>query len=218
MLLHTVAEGDCFLSIAYDNGFFWETLWNHPNNKDLRKLRKDPNCLFPGDVVFVPDKRDKAFQRPTGKLHQFRLKGVPARITIQLLYCGEPRKNERYKLKVGSASSEGKTDNNGMVRLSIPPNAKEGTLVVGSGDFITEYTLDLGYLDPVDETQGVQCRLQNLGYYAGPLDGTRNDDTIAALKAFQKEEGKKNSNVKVTGTLDKLSRDALLMTHDGLQL
>ena len=65
MPIHNVTQGDCFLSIAEANGFFWETLWNHPENKTLKAERKDPAVLLPGDKVFVPDnhKKDVSGQR-----------------------------------------------------------------------------------------------------------------------------------------------------------
>ena len=46
---HRVQQGDCMVSIAELCGFFWETLWNHPNNKDLRGLRHDPTVLLLDD-------------------------------------------------------------------------------------------------------------------------------------------------------------------------
>jgi N-acetylmuramoyl-L-alanine amidase len=56
---HNVVQGDCVLSIAEQYGFFWETVWNHPSNAELKKKREDPAILYPGDVVFVPEKRLK---------------------------------------------------------------------------------------------------------------------------------------------------------------
>jgi N-acetylmuramoyl-L-alanine amidase len=56
---HTVKQGDCISSIAHETGFFWETLWNHPDNAKLKQLRKNPNALLPGDVVSIPDQRVK---------------------------------------------------------------------------------------------------------------------------------------------------------------
>ena len=45
---HDVKPGDCILSIVDAKGFFWETLWEHPENGELREKRLDPNTLLPG--------------------------------------------------------------------------------------------------------------------------------------------------------------------------
>lgn len=39
---HQVGPGDCIVSIAYDNGFHPDTLWDHPENAELKALRHDP--------------------------------------------------------------------------------------------------------------------------------------------------------------------------------
>src|SRR5262245_34731496 len=100
MKQHTVKQGDCILSIAYENGFFEGTLWEHADNKTLRRVRKDPNCLRPGDVVNIPPVRKKEESCSTGRLHTFKLIGVPAKFSIQLLHCGEPRANEPYTIEI----------------------------------------------------------------------------------------------------------------------
>lgn len=56
---YAVKQGDCMESIAQKFGLFWEKIWNHPKNVKLNEQRKDPNVLYPGDVVFVPEKEDK---------------------------------------------------------------------------------------------------------------------------------------------------------------
>ena len=48
-------EGDCISSIAYENGLFPNTLWNHPDNAELKRNRKDMNLLEVGDVVKIPE-------------------------------------------------------------------------------------------------------------------------------------------------------------------
>ncbi|MFH1075402.1 MAG: hypothetical protein V1753_00935 [Pseudomonadota bacterium] len=51
---YIVKQGDCIESIAFKHGLFWETVWNHPNNQQLKQERKNPNILLAGDKVFVP--------------------------------------------------------------------------------------------------------------------------------------------------------------------
>ena len=47
--------GDTTTKLAFEHGLFPDTLWNHPDNEDLRSKRDDPNVLYPGDKIFIPD-------------------------------------------------------------------------------------------------------------------------------------------------------------------
>jgi hypothetical protein len=38
----TVEKGDCFINITKQEGFFWETIWNHPENKELPSTTQAP--------------------------------------------------------------------------------------------------------------------------------------------------------------------------------
>ena len=48
---YTVRQGDSIASIAFDHGFRWETIWQHPNNAGIRELRENPYVLHPGDEL-----------------------------------------------------------------------------------------------------------------------------------------------------------------------
>ena len=62
-------EGECVGSIAFEHGFFPDTLWDHPNNAELKGKRGDPNVLLAGDVVHVPDLRPKEVAVAAGQSH-----------------------------------------------------------------------------------------------------------------------------------------------------
>ena len=205
---YTVAQGDCIESIAQKHGHFWETLWDHPDNADLKKQRKDPNVLLPGDVVFVPEKRAKDESGGTGERHRFRRKGVPSMLRIVVRVADEPRANQPYTLVIDGEQFTGTTDSEGLVEQAIPPDAKSGKLILGPLGEQDEYELSLGCVDPVTEISGVQGRLDNLGFDCGPADGELNDKTKVALKEFQEKY-----ELPVTGEPDEATRKKLEEVH-----
>lgn len=203
MANHNVVQGDCFLSIAEKYGFFWETLWNHPNNAELKTKREDPTILYPGDVVFVPEKRLKEVSEPTNQVHKFRVKNVPAKFNIRLLDDDDsPRANLNYVLEIDGKKFTGTTDGNGAISISIPPAAKTGKLVLTDQD--EEYDLFLGQLDPINKNSGVQARLKGLGYYNGETSQSVNPETEQAVKDFQVAY-----NIEPTGQIDDAFRSKL---------
>lgn len=208
---HVVQQGECIDSIANEQGFFWETLWNHPANKELRTVRSDPNALLPGDRVTVPELRRKSQSASTDARHRFRRRGIPARLKFQLLSPdGEPRAGLKYMLDIDGALHSGTTDGEGRLQVAIPPSAKVGKLMVfpAEGDEPEEYALALGELDPVSETSGVQARLNNLGIFCGEVDGVLGPRTRDALERFQRANG-----LAPTGEPDAATREKLRELH-----
>lgn len=204
---HEVQEGDCIYSIAFEYGFFADTIWNHPNNGVLKKQRKDPSVLMPGDKVFVPDTRLKEAPRPTGQLHKFRCKNTPKKLRVQFLRLNKPIPNLKYKLDIDGKERDGKTDSSGWLVESISPNAQNATVTLESGK---KYELQLGCSDPVEEVTGIQGRLRVLGYYEGDVDGTMDEKTKESLKVFQK-----SNNLDVTGEADARTKDLLKQLTGG---
>src|SRR5215471_3729102 len=71
---HTVAQGEHLSGIAEKYGFRnYEVIWNHGNNADLKKKRINPNVLYPGDVLYIPDKVQKSQAVPTTAVHVFKV-------------------------------------------------------------------------------------------------------------------------------------------------
>ncbi|MCB9594706.1 MAG: peptidoglycan-binding protein [Sandaracinaceae bacterium] len=207
MAEHRVSQGECLSSIAERYGFFWQTLWDHPDNEALRELRGDPNVLFPGDTVFVPDKRVAAFTRPTDARHTFKRKGVPALLRVQFLVEDEARANEPFVATIDGVEHHGTTDAEGVLHLPIRPEARRATVVfTNDGE---EFELVLGVVDPVDTVTGAKSRLVNLGFELDAIDDQLDEQTIAALRLFQIRFG-----LDVTGELDDATRAKLLELHD----
>jgi N-acetylmuramoyl-L-alanine amidase len=187
MAQYTVQQGDCITKIARDNGLTSEKIWKHPSNAELKAKRKDCNVLFPGDVLYIPDKEPKTLSRPTDKRHKFVRKGVPAKLALRLVQNGTPRSNEPYVLVIDGDARSGRTDANGWIRQIIPPDAREGTLLLKGGQ--ETYPLNLGHLNPVDQTTGVQARLKALGYYGGSVDGAESPQLSDAIRSYQAKRG-----------------------------
>jgi N-acetylmuramoyl-L-alanine amidase len=208
MPVHVVKQGDCLSSIADQYGFFWDTLWNHERNAELREHRKNPNVLMTGDHVFIPEKRQKMESGETGRVHTFRLKGVPVRLNLQLLdFQGQPRAGIKYTLTIDGKTTRGVVPDDGVIREIIPPRASKGTLRLETDE---EFELQLGHMNPIEYTSGVQARLANRGYYRGEISGTLDEETRDALRRFQADRG-----LAVTGEVDSETKAALLAAHEG---
>jgi hypothetical protein len=205
MAEHTVRPGDCIESIAFEHGHFWKAVWNHPDNHQLKSLRKDPNVLMAGDKVFVPDLRPKEESGDTEQRHSFKRKGVPSLLQIVVKRFDEPRANEPYVVDIDGQIDRGTTEEDGLVKIRIPPHAKQGKLIVGQGQDQEMYLLALGHMDPVNEISGIQARLNNLGFDAGPADGQWTEKTREALKEFQEKHG-----MTATGEADQATQDELV--------
>ncbi len=206
--LHVAKVNDCISSIALEHGFFPDTIWNDPDNADLRRVRPDPNVLRTGDLVVIPDKRRKEEDKSTDQRHQFKRKGFPTAIHIRLLKCGIPRADESYQLVIDGRIREGTTDGDGNLWVHIPANASKATLYVGEGEYRDEYKLELRHLEPITDLKGAQQRLNNLGYSAGPENGDLSPLVIQALMRFQHDK-----NLGVTGENDGITQQKLFELH-----
>ncbi|MHB8080188.1 MAG: peptidoglycan-binding protein [Candidatus Krumholzibacteriia bacterium] len=205
---HVVRRGESIESIALAHGFLPDTLWNHPDNAQLKRERKDPSLLLPGDRVQVPDPRPRQEQAADGQQHRFHRKGLPSRLRVRILRDGEPRRNEPYTLNVDGRLSQGSTDGDGAVAAAVPPNAQRATLVVGKEEKERQtFELRLSGLDPVETISGVQQRLENLGYPC-PASGALDEPTRSALADFQRA-----FDLEATGEPDRKTRDKLAAEH-----
>lgn len=204
---YVIRQGDALESIALRAGLFWETIWDAPENAELREARGDPHVLLPGDRLHVPALRRRAESGATETRHRFVRKGVPSKLRMVLEDEDGPRADEPYTLVIdGETTYEGRTDGEGALEHPIPPGARSGVLRVG--DPPEEYELKLAHLDPVDSVAGQQARLANLGLFSGHLDGRRGPGLASALGLFQEREG-----LEVTGEADAATRDKLREVH-----
>jgi hypothetical protein len=64
---------------------------NHPENASLRQLRKDPNVLYPGDEIFVPERTERLESCATDQSHKFNEEDTGAKVKLRLLDADQPR-------------------------------------------------------------------------------------------------------------------------------
>jgi hypothetical protein len=202
---HVVREGECLLSIAYQHGFLWKTIWNLPANAQLRQQRKDPGQLVVGDRIMIPERGKKEVQAATDRRHRFVKHAVPAKLRLVVEYEDDPVSNSAYVLVVDGTTLEGRTDDQGLLEAWIPPDASEGLLEING----LRFELLLGALDPSTEDVGVQQRLANLGFYHGEIDGLVGPLTREAIATFQARTG-----LDATGELDGVTLSKLMHRHD----
>lgn len=214
---HVVRKHECLSSIARGHGFSdWRTIWDHPANAELRRRRRNPNVLLPGDEVYVPDPAPKSVACATGATHRFRLRRPTTRLRLALEDVdGHAFAEVAYRLAIdGGEAEEGETDAAGRIDHPVPCDAVRGTLVlwlgaVGDATRSRVVELHLGGLDPSDSVTGAQARLNNLGFRAGREDGVIGPRTRAALGRFQARRG-----LPVTRKLDDATCAALAEVDD----
>src|ERR687888_362780 len=75
MPTHTVKQGEHISRIAEQYRFYdCHTIWDHPDNSALKQKRQNPNVLFPGDQLAIPDKQPKKVTCATTRKHRFKIK------------------------------------------------------------------------------------------------------------------------------------------------
>jgi hypothetical protein len=204
---HTVEAGECLSRIARRHGFTnYLAIWNHDSNRALRESRGNPNVLFPGDVVQIPDKRRKAVPAATAQRHRFVVPAVRKELRVALLDgTGAPLRNTAYVLVVEGERTPGNTDACGRLAVVLPIRLASVELEISG----RRLELQLGELNPIGDgarnpASGMQQRLRNLGYNCGPIDGVWGPRTGAAIRMFQCEHGLPIDGAPAQTTLDKL--------------
>lgn len=206
MKKYIVRKGDCLSSIAFRNGTLWQKLWDLPENRKLKDLRKDPNVIWPGDIVMIPELETKQVPAATEEKHSYTVKSVKGKLRLRLIQNDKPLANIPVKLNIDGSWFELNTDGDGWLEQVIKPDAKQGKLLLNAGK--EEIRLCLGGLDPVEMVKGVQQRLANLGFYATSITSQLDGYTQISIMAFQRYSG-----LSVDGAMNEALYDALKKAH-----
>ena len=189
-LQYRVKQGDYLAKIAKQNGFVdYRTIWDHPQNQQLKDKRKNPNVLAPGDELFIPDKALREEKASTDKKHTYVVKArkIMLRLVLQDLY-GNPIANAKCELRVESEVFAVVSGADGKIEHEIPATAQNAELVVKEGNTAlknVKLNVLIGHLDPVEDESGQKARLSNLGYYLGRLDVGNTAKFRSAVEEFQ---------------------------------
>lgn len=206
MALYQVQDGDHLSSIANKFGFRdYKTIWNDPQNADLKSLRGNPNVLLPGDQIYIPERNSKTESRGTGATHKFTTPAPSLRLRIVTHDINDnPVANQDCTLQVESQLFKLQTDGDGLAQQTIAPTAVNGLFEI----LQMEIPMKIGFMDPADTPSGGRKRLTNLGYYWGPQDDSDADSLRSAIEEFQCD-----NSLKVTGKLDSATQDKLKQQH-----
>ena len=171
--------------------------------------------LREGETVRVPALVRRRAEVSTGRLYVVHRALVPFSLVLRLRdghHGPRPRVPYLLKLKLADGQQlphrEGRTDEQGRLVESIPPEAAEGELLLAGGTQAERLRLKLGLPPPVDETAGLRERLDNLGFSCGGESGALGEKTRAALRWFQYALG-----LETTGEADDTTRTALRRLH-----
>lgn len=204
---HIVEQGEQLSGIAARHGFrSFRTIWDDARNDDLRRLRRNPHVLMPGDRIYVPDVQLKKETADTTQRHLYKVlgPGLVLRILLKDLDDG-PVRNTACRLEVEGRTFDLTTDDQGFIEQRIPVNAREGRLTV-EGEAVP---IAIGFLDPVTETSGQKARLNNLGYHAGDPEAADDDERFRiAVEEFQCDQ-----DLPVNGICGEETRAKLLEAH-----
>jgi N-acetylmuramoyl-L-alanine amidase len=195
---HTVKQGEYLSKIARQYGFSdYRTIWDHAENTALKQKRQNPNVLFPGDRLYIPDAALKEVAGATTQRHHFQVQRSPLRLRLVLkdLY-EEPIAHATCELRVENQAYALTTDGQGRLEQPIPTTAGRAFLVIKDPQTPLQdvvIPLKIGHLDPVEEISGQEARLTNLGYIAEPLEGKSQEEQEAlwrsAVEEFQCDHG-----------------------------
>jgi len=208
--LHSIKQGECLSSIAHLYGFDdWKIIYDDPANAEFKQKHPNPNVIFTGEQLTIPDLVPGGKKGATGKKHSFELKTDQTlfRVIVQDIN-DEAFKAKSYKITIGALPPlTGKTDGNGKIEVEIDPaveNARLEVFIHGDNDPPVIWDLLLGHLDPVTKTSGQQARLNNLAFESGPVDNIHGPITDGAIRRFQKKFGLQVDGIAGSKTRPKL--------------
>lgn len=172
-----VRQGDYLDSIADSYGFDAQAVWEDKKNEKLRKKRKNPNVLYPGDVLFIPDEDPQECSLAVGAENSY----VAEETMVKVKFIGPP--DQEYRIEGLDPPKEDTSGGDGMVELEVPTSIH--FLWVHYPALQLIFPLQIGHMDPVHKPSGMQGRLDNLGYGRTLLTAVVEDMWGGAISAAE---------------------------------
>jgi N-acetylmuramoyl-L-alanine amidase len=211
---YTIKPGDTLMALAAQFGLKdWTTIHDHPQNAELKKRCPDPGILPSGVSLYIPNPILGEDPSATDAKHQFRVARPKAWLRLALKDAAGAPLTGQYTLTVEGTTLRGTLAADGIVEQPVPVNARTATLdLVTPGGTTEQWSLNLGFMEPIDTNAGVAARLHNLGFGPADPDACSDDALAAAVKAFQVRIG-----LDATGTLDDPLRQKMAAYYDPAQ-
>jgi hypothetical protein len=215
---YIVKQGEHLAGIAAKHGFTnHRVIFDNPANAELKKLRPNPNILFPDDQVVIPDKVIKEVPKPTDKKHVFAVTLQELRFRVKVLNLSDEAFNGQMKLVAGTTSTDMEQKNN-VHEAEIAPLVTEAKLQFEPAADKTQRAdilLEVGSLDPITKQSGQRERLNNLAYFAGFSETPNPDQFRWAVEEFQADH-RDSDGLRVTGVCDEQKTQPVLVKVYGM--
>lgn len=130
--VHVCQPGECLIRAASRYLVDYRVVVDHPDNRALMDKRKNPDMLFPGDRLTIPDGKQLTYVLETGKRHRILVPSPRRELRLVLKDgTGQPLANRPYQLTLTDAKNpdkrnrSGTTDDQGMLREAISIRRKK---------------------------------------------------------------------------------------------
>ncbi len=199
MKQYTIQQGDTLLKIAKQFGMSSsKALYMHSSNAEFRQLRPDPNLIFPGDQITIPDDKPSVFSGLPDRRHVFVYSesGAPEKELLRLALKdsdGRSVSGIRATLMMSDQSLGPIESEEGVLEFDLTDiRERQGELQVLTEESTEPshlFQLQFAHLDPIDTISGIQARCNNLGFDCGTVDGHFGEKTRRGVRAFQVAQG-----------------------------
>lgn len=181
--VHHAHADECMTRIAYAHHFRSPgTLYLHPCNAELRRLRPNPDLLWPHDRVKILVRDERVDAAATGQRHRYRVKAAARWLRVILHgFDRRPLASEEYVFRVdGRGPIARTTTERGLLEEPIPAWAVHATIETRQHLWQVAIAALVPTTRVPDEGHGGgRQRLSNLGFPARSTERRASTDEAA---------------------------------------